>query len=149
MREGDGYTDGSGGEVPYLNNLWDGWQARAALASAPAQPVAMTDEQIEPLLQSLCEAIKDELNDYRCTHIRDGEDGQRGYPLVDLLTLPGDKDIQRGYDEIEMIADAMYHAIKPALSRALSAQAAPVGYISPAQQSLIIDQARALLTKKD
>ena len=33
MREGDGYTDGAGGDVPYLNNLWEGWQARAALRS--------------------------------------------------------------------------------------------------------------------
>lgn len=79
----------------------------------------MNSTQPPPLLQRLCEAIKDGLDSYRCTYVVDADDGQRGVPLADMLTLPGDKDIKRGQDEIEMIADAMYHAIKPVLSAAL------------------------------
>lgn len=76
---------------------------------------AVPEDQIEPLLQKLCDAIKGGLDSYRCTYIVDADDGQRGMPLADLLTLPGDKTIKRGEDEIEMIADAMYHVIKPVL----------------------------------
>ncbi len=36
MRAGDDYNDGSGGYVPYLSGMWEGWQARAALSTPPA-----------------------------------------------------------------------------------------------------------------
>ena len=34
MRDGERYHDGDGGDVPYMNNLWEGWQARALAAEA-------------------------------------------------------------------------------------------------------------------
>lgn len=35
MRSGADYDNGHGSKPPYLNNLWEGWQARASLSAAP------------------------------------------------------------------------------------------------------------------
>ena len=98
----------------------------AAGLSGGAEREALT----ETLLQGMCDAIEQDLLSYRCTNIVDADDGQHGFPLTDLLTLPGDKDIKRGQDEIHMIVDSIYHAIKPLLSAALHSTGKPDGDVS-------------------
>lgn len=44
MRDGDKYHDGYGNDTPYLNHLWEGWQARSALAAPGAAAAAPSQD---------------------------------------------------------------------------------------------------------
>lgn len=128
------------GEHSSANNPWsnainaaDYYLAAPPAQQAASEPVAglsgdaEREALTETLLQGMCDAIEQDLLSYRCTNIVDADDGQHGFPLTDLLTLPGDKDIKRGQDEIHMIVDSIYHAIKPLLSAALHSTGKPDG----------------------
>ena len=66
----------------------------------------------EKELKNLCDKIEDALLDATLQHhgFEGGDDS--GFPLVDFLTPECDNDISRGEEEINLIVDKIYFALK-------------------------------------
>jgi len=76
--------------------------------------------------------VLDILNSYRCQYTVDTV-FENGMDLVDLLTPPGDKDITRGKQELELLADAIASALHDAKAARIAKLEAE---LSTAQQTL-------------
>src|SRR5579859_7479819 len=63
---------------------------------------------MKPLAETIYEEIEQTLKAHRLSNMQ-CEDGG-AYPLTDALTPPG-QTIQAGYDEIEMMCDAIYNRV--------------------------------------
>ncbi len=78
--------------------------AAPASASEPEPPRALPGEASDELF----DAVKDVIRQHRLSNWTREDDEGMPFPLVELLTPPGDKSIQCGADEIDYLVDAIF-----------------------------------------
>ena len=69
----------------------------------------------QPERETLGREITELLSNYKLSHTLN-EEGDDGFPLVDALTPPGDKTIERGSAEIELLVGEIVWLVIPAVT---------------------------------
>lgn len=86
-----------------------------AAISSRASFAAEEGDALKKLSSRIGDIINESLRSYRCQHTRELPDLENGLSLVDLLTPEPDKDVTRGVEECDLLADYVWSDVDDAI----------------------------------